>query len=284
MAINIGDNSLRKIISEGLLYPFDKKARSQNECAIDNPSAIVFSPHFDDETLACGGTILRKTQAGNRVQIVFMTDSSKSHRRLIAEEKLKKMRASEGMNAARVLGVERQNVQLLGFEENKLGLFENEVGEKIAVIIEDFKPGEIFVPHCKEPHIWSSDHLETTRIVRRVLQKLRKKLTIYEYPIWYWYHWPWVSINQKDRYNRKIIFKNTLSYSFGLGVRKDFNYCVPIKNISEQKRMALEQYKSQMTRILSDEKWATLNDISNGEFLECFFRNYELFRRYKFIE
>jgi len=253
----MGSGKLRQLVSEGLLYPFGKKAQTQNQCLIDNHSAIVFSPHYDDETLGCGGTILNKTQSGNKVQIVFMTDGSKSHHRLIAEEKLKKMRASEGMNAARTLGVERQNVQLLGFEENKLGLFENEIGEKIALIIEDVKPDEIFVHHCKETRLWSSDHLETTRIVKRVLRNLRKKPTIYEYPIWYWYHWPWVSINQNDRYNRKIIFKNTFLYSFGLSVRKDFNHCIPIQNVSEQKRMALEQHKSQMTRIMPDEKWTT---------------------------
>ena len=237
------DSALCKLARERLLYPFCKKAQTQNECAINNHSAIVFSPHFDDETLGCGGVILKKTSTGNRVKIVFMTDGSKSHSRLISEEKLKKMRASEGRSAVRVLGVEGENVQLLGFRENKLGLFQNEVGEKIAEIIEDFKPDEVFVPHRNEPCLWSSDHRDTTRIVRNVLRKLRKELTIYEYPIWYWYHWPWVSIIRNDRYNSKIIFKNTLLYSFGLSVRKDFNHCVPIQNVLKNKRMALEQQK-----------------------------------------
>jgi LmbE family N-acetylglucosaminyl deacetylase len=279
----MGSSALRGIIRKGLLHSFCKKAKIENEYLLDNGSAIVFSPHFDDETLGCGGTILKKTQSGNRVQIVFMTDGSRSHRHLISEEELKKIRSSEGMSAARALGLERENVRLLGFKENKLGLFENEVEKKIAEIIEDFKPDEIFLPHNKEPRIWSSDHLETTRIVIQALRKLRKELTIYEYPIWYWYHWPWVSISQHDRNNSKIIFKNTLLYSFGLSTRKDFNHCVPIENVSKQKRVALEQHKSQMTRIIPHKKWATLKDISNGEFIKCFFRSYELFRRYEFI-
>ena len=34
-------------------------------------SAVVFSPHFDDETLGCGGTILQKRRAGAAVSLVF---------------------------------------------------------------------------------------------------------------------------------------------------------------------------------------------------------------------
>lgn len=29
-------------------------------------SAIIFSPHQDDETLGCGGTIIRKRQGGQK--------------------------------------------------------------------------------------------------------------------------------------------------------------------------------------------------------------------------
>ena len=68
-------------------------------------SAVVFSPHFDDETLGCGGTILKKKRAGADVKIVFMTDGSKSHRHLISENELKAIRASEGLAASSSLGL-----------------------------------------------------------------------------------------------------------------------------------------------------------------------------------
>ncbi len=42
-------------------------------------SALVFSPHPDDECLGCGGTIIRKKQAGSTVKIVHLTDGSRSH-------------------------------------------------------------------------------------------------------------------------------------------------------------------------------------------------------------
>ena len=67
-------------------------------------SAIIFSPHQDDETLGCGGTIIRKQEAGAEVKIVFMTDGSRSHHRFIPEEKLIILRQQEAIKAAQTLG------------------------------------------------------------------------------------------------------------------------------------------------------------------------------------
>jgi LmbE family N-acetylglucosaminyl deacetylase len=53
-------------------------------------TALIFSPHFDDETLGCGGMIIKKKQIGAKVKIVFMTDGSKSHNHLISEKELQK--------------------------------------------------------------------------------------------------------------------------------------------------------------------------------------------------
>ncbi len=68
--------------------------------------AIVFSPHFDDETLGCGGIIFKKKRAGADVKIVFMTDGSKSHKNLISEDELKVIRQSEGLAAAQIVRAE----------------------------------------------------------------------------------------------------------------------------------------------------------------------------------
>lgn len=54
-------------------------------------TATVFSPHSDDETLGCGGTIIKKKRAGAKVKIVFIPDGRKSHSHLISEDELKCM-------------------------------------------------------------------------------------------------------------------------------------------------------------------------------------------------
>jgi hypothetical protein len=53
---------------------------------------------------------------------------------------------------------------------------------------------------------------------------------------------------------------------------------VDISSVLVQKRSALEQYRSQMFRIIEDVGWPILDDVSGGEFLKCFFHDREIFR------
>lgn len=243
-------------------------------------SAIVFSPHFDDETLACGGTIFKKKREGANVKIVFMTDGSKSHRNLISEDELRVIRKNECLACCRSLGLVENDVFCLDFEETKLKNFFDSAIERVKEIISEQQPDEIFIPHFREPLLWSSDHLTTTKIVKSALWSYTRDLIIYEYPVWLWLHWPWVELFARQNPLRNIIFKNTLIYIFGLRVLREFNCSLLIEDVMENKQNALAQYKSQMTRLLPDSKWATLNDVSNGEFLKCFFQKHEIFRRY----
>ena len=244
-------------------------------------SAIVFSPHFDDETLGCGGIIFKKKRAGADVKIVFMTDGSKSHKNLISEDELKVIRKSEGLACAQSLGLNNNNdVLYLNFEETKLKELQDAAIAKVKQIICEQKPEEIFMPYFREPLLWSEDHLATTRIIKSALQSYRENLIIYEYPIWFWFHWPWVDLFTRKEPLRSIILKNTFAYSFGLRLLQDFGCSVYIGDILEHKHSALSKHRSQMSRLLPDSNWATLSDVSNGEFLKCFFQEHEIFRRY----
>lgn len=269
---------LKNSLYQGLTSQIQVNQGSQYQALQEKASAIVFSPHFDDETLGCGGTIIKKVNAGAQVHIVFMTDGSTSHRHLIAEEKLKEMRSEEGQHAASILGVKPENVTLLGFKEGRLASRVAEAVKRVTELIADHDPDEVFVPHRREPLLWSADHLETRRIVLQALNQARRDLVIVEYPVWYWFHWPWVGVEWGKRTYRNIILRNTIAYSFGLDVKKDFNCCVPIADLLEQKRRALEQHKSQMTRLVPDNRWAILQDVAGGDFLRCFFSGFELFR------
>src|SRR5947208_6372296 len=82
--------------------------------------AVVFSPHPDDETLGCGGTIIRRRLLGADVSVVFMTDGSASHRRLMPALDLTALRAREARAACRILGVNEQSISFLNFEDGQL--------------------------------------------------------------------------------------------------------------------------------------------------------------------
>jgi LmbE family N-acetylglucosaminyl deacetylase len=277
----MGSRSLRKIVCTGLIHAFCKKARIKSGCFLNNRPAIVFSPHFDDETLGCGGTIVLKRLAGAHVGIVFMTDGSTSHRNFFPENKLRQMREKEGENAATVLGLNsNDDVVFLNYKEARLFEREADAETKVTELIEKFDPDEIFIPHHREPNLWSMDHLATRRIVRNAIMKFQRSYTIYEYPIWYWFHWPWVGIDFHEEFFSKIILKNTITYRFGMNSIGDFNCGFNVTEVLERKRTALEQHRTQMRRVIENEEWLTLPDISNGQFLACFFTGREFFYRY----
>ncbi|MEM2915560.1 MAG: PIG-L deacetylase family protein [Candidatus Bathyarchaeia archaeon] len=241
--------------------------------------AVVFSPHPDDETLGCGGTIIRKRRMGAEVTIVFMTDGSRSHRHLISEEELKSIREREALAASLVLGVDEKDLIFLEFKNGKLDENRELAISKVTDILTDRKPEEVFIPYYKEPSSWSEDHSATNRIVISSLQIYGKRVIIYEYPIGFWCHWPWVSRRQ-IRSRREVLNVLKECFSSGLSMLKDFRHSVNIEEVLEIKHAALDQYKSQMTRLISDPQWQTLPNFSNGEFLACFFQPREIFRKY----
>jgi len=243
-------------------------------------SAVVFAPHPDDETLGCGGTIIKKKRAGADVNIVFMTDGRRSHRQFISEDELKAIRANESLAACRMLGVKESDIVFLKFEDGALSRNQDTAIHSVTEILLRQQPEQIFIPYSKEPSLWSEDHLATNRIVTSALQIYMNKAVILEYPIWFWWHWPWVSVPISCRWEMLAVLKN--SVVSGLRLLRDFRCSVYIGDVLELKRAALDQHRSQMTRLIPDSRWPILGDISGGEFLACFFQEHESFRCYNF--
>jgi LmbE family N-acetylglucosaminyl deacetylase len=242
-------------------------------------SAIVFSPHPDDETLGCGGTIIKKKRSGTDVTIVFMTDGRRSHEHLISGDELKSIRAEEALAASQALGLEENEIVFLEFEDGKLNDNQISAINRVKEILLLQQPDEVFIPYYKEPLSWSKDHLATNRIVVSALQIYGKKVFVYEYPIGFWCHWPWiVNVPISNLWKEMDALKKSLVS--GLSLLKDFRCSVYIEDVLALKRVALDQHKSQMTRLIPDPRWSTLNDAWNGEFLECFFQKYEIFHQY----
>jgi LmbE family N-acetylglucosaminyl deacetylase len=243
-------------------------------------SAVVFSPHFDEETLGCGGTIIKKKQTGADVKLVFMTDGSKSHRHLIPEDELKAIRAKEGFAAGQKLGLHTSNVYPLGFEEARLSQHLEDAISMVTEIFMEQQPEEVSVTYHKEPLLWSEDHLATNLIVLAGLKRCRREATVYEYPIWFWRHWPWVELPIDRR--REIPEAIADSLVSTVRLLRDFRHSVYVGDVLDLKCGALEQHRSQMIRLVPDPRWPTLGDVSNGEFLGCFFQVQEVFHRYVF--
>jgi LmbE family N-acetylglucosaminyl deacetylase len=242
-------------------------------------SAIIFSPHQDDETLGCGGIIIHKRNAGSDIKIVYMTDGRQSHGHLISVDELITMRKREALAASKKLGLDEQSVIFLDNQDGTLHEICEAVIQQVEQLLQQLRPEEIFIPYSKEP---TSDHQATNRIVLSALHKTSLNTTVYEYPVWFWHHWPWVSLWQNTYGGTFSVLKNTLFTGIGLVLFKDFRSRIMVEDVLDQKGSALQQHHTQMTRINSDPRWMTLHDICNGEFLSCFFGKQEIFHRYSF--
>ena len=241
-------------------------------------AAIVFAPHPDDETLGCGGTILKKRAAGATVTTVFMTDGRRSHRHLMTEDELAAIRSAEARAASRALGV--QDSVLLGFPDTGLTAAQAEAVPRVAAILAERQPDEVYVPYYREP---PADHVATRDIVlvalRDALRDSPRKVTVYEYPVWFWDSWPWTPMPRgRDRIRR--YWRQSGTAGMGL-LRGELRWAVSVGDVLAGKRAALDLHASQMRPLRPDVKWPALADVAEGEWLACFFQPWERFYRYE---
>jgi len=239
--------------------------------------ALVFSPHPDDETLGCAGTIIKKREEGARIKIVYMTDGSRSHRHLMSEARLRALRMREAVRANSILGIPEHDIIFLLFLDKELAGNFRQAEEKVFRIIQSSSISQVFIPYHRES---PDDHFATNKIVLSALKRCNLSVTVYEYPIWFWNFLPWVKPNIGGR--RDIPIAIFISIISSLQAIFDLNAFCYIGDVLELKRAALDKYESQMRALVPSERWLTLTDVSNGEFLQCFFQKQEFFHRYSF--
>lgn len=239
--------------------------------------AMVFAPHPDDETLGCGGTILRKIDAGARVHLVFMTDGRASHAARMDGDALAALRRREALDAAAALGVPTERVTFFDFPDGGLAAHRAEAQARVSQLLAALRPAQVFIPHRLDA---PADHRAATASVRGALQGLGVPVMVYEYPVWMWYHWPCLPFPARPGRTAFDLARNTLRMAFGLRPFRRLNCHVSVDAVLARKRAALACHQTQMTPRAPG--WGTLGDVLDGRFLACFFTGQELFERYLF--
>jgi len=220
-------------------------------------TTIIFSPHQDDETLACGGTIAKKIMRGANVYIIFMTDGRNSHKTVLGiesnptPEELKAIRKSESKKVAKIFGVKRENVIFLDFRDGTLKDNISRAKEFVKNCLIKLKPTEIFLP---QEHDFHKDHSSTNQIVLTIAKELGLDIDVYEYIVW-----PNNNEEIKD-YSKSVHFV-------------EFD----ISDVIELKMKAISTYKSQTGIIFSSQNRPVLDDT----FLSKFQKSKEFFMKYK---
>jgi LmbE family N-acetylglucosaminyl deacetylase len=112
---------------------------------------MVFAVHPDDETLGCGGTILKHKKKGDCVSWCIITE--KLHEKGFTEEEIDK-RNEEISNVSK--GFSFDTIYKLGFPTTCLDKYsKNELISSISKSINDFKPDILYIPFKNDVH---SDH------------------------------------------------------------------------------------------------------------------------------
>lgn len=147
---------------------------------------IVFAPHPDDETLGCGGTMMRKMREKVNVYVVVMTDGRHSHDHTLgivnpSPEEIRNTRRNESQKAIKILGVPLSNTWMLDFEDSKLKEHSETATDNVTNILSEVEPSEVFVT-CRDDK--KKDHESSFSIIRESIKRAHISPVIYEYPIW----------------------------------------------------------------------------------------------------
>jgi LmbE family N-acetylglucosaminyl deacetylase len=232
--------------------------------------AWVIAPHPDDEVLGCGGTIARKAGQGAKVRVCFLTDGAASHDQRVAKADLRALREAEAVSACAELGVARDDIVFLGFEDGNLAKHEG-VAE-LRSCFQQWPVVEVYAPHHREG---PEDHRAACRVARAAMGGLAEPSICLEYPVWCWNEWPWVEAS-----GVRETVRAPPGFVRSLRLVHECRWRVPIEEVREQKRRALDCHRTQMFGPEGVDDCPTLASVGDGEFIKRFFSSHEIFARY----
>jgi LmbE family N-acetylglucosaminyl deacetylase len=141
---------------------------------------LVISPHPDDESIGCGGTVRKHVLEGGNVEVVFLTSGEKGVKGA-APEKTSKIREQEAQASLKILGVTKSE-----FWREPDGSMEvkEDLILRLQQKIETQQTALIYVPHEMEDH---PDHKAAALLVKKAVAKLDHhtvKPVVWMYEVW----------------------------------------------------------------------------------------------------
>lgn len=123
---------------------------------------LLFTPHPDDDTFCCGGTLARLARNGNDIQIFIYTNDDKgSYDPEMTSQKLARIRMREEEEASRILGISKSNIHWLQFDDGMLEYANpRDLVEQVTGIIRKYRPFVVLAPDPGSEYVrWhKTDH------------------------------------------------------------------------------------------------------------------------------
>ena len=109
---------------------------------IENKTVLLFTPHPDDDTFCCAGTLSLLAKRGNNVHVFIYTNDDKgSYDPEMTSERLARIRKAEEEEACRIVGIPKQNIHWLQFHDGMLEYANpRDLVEQVTGIIRKYRP------------------------------------------------------------------------------------------------------------------------------------------------
>ena len=138
---------------------------------------LVVAPHPDDETLGCGGTLLKHTNSGDKIYWMIVTNIQSENG--WSEEEVQK-RQKDIHQIADMYGFEK--ILKLDFLTTMLDTIPyNDLIAKMSVVIQEVKPSIVYLPNRSDVH---TDHQVTFKAAVSCCKSFRapfiRKILMYE--------------------------------------------------------------------------------------------------------
>ncbi|MBI5634033.1 MAG: PIG-L family deacetylase [Nitrospirae bacterium] len=156
------------INNESELYPFVTSDFSDRDC-------LVLAPHPDDESIGCGGAIIKHIKKGRRVRVVFLTSGDKGDFHGVFGKHYKDVRRECTLKALAALGVDEH--EFWDFEDREVAREADKSYLKLKRLVETFRPGLIYVTSPYEVH---PDHKATALMGWKVFREMKVPVAFYE--------------------------------------------------------------------------------------------------------
>ncbi|MEW6569604.1 MAG: PIG-L deacetylase family protein [Nitrospirota bacterium] len=156
------------MLNESDLYPYETSDFSNNDC-------LVVAPHPDDESIGCGGSIVKHIKRGSRVKVIFLSHGEKGDFRGIFGAEYTKIRQKEAVKALSILGV--KDFEFWGFADRELYKDKDLIFERLKKEAAAFSPSLVYFPSPYEAH---PDHRTAAAIGWQFHQELLIPAAFYE--------------------------------------------------------------------------------------------------------
>lgn len=180
------NNYLKNIILNGYKVKYTFPVKNMT-------SVLVIAPHPDDETLGCGGTILRLHQEGAKTAVLLMTDGNSDRKGC----DISSTRIKEFERATEIIKFDK--VFTLSYPDGKLGEHRSQAKERVEQIIHETNPDLIFTPYFLD---MNKDHISTNLIIKDASACFNTNIAMYE--IWTPILYPDCYMNVSDTFDKKL--------------------------------------------------------------------------------